>query len=241
MKERNLKNIVFMDRIPRAELVEIAKQEHAELVKLLQATIKAVSPEAKIKESEELVVHLGDSVLTITEPVFHEEGVLLGDIYTEGPDVIASSSITLYHPVFEREMFGGAHSLWYCDAMELGCYDWYEFGFYDQFVQRPNQPNEPNEPDEPNEPTRRFDPFALSPEDSDARYPFSKVHGGAKHHWRPVHLNVHGARAFAERWASWLGHNPKELPRHYKSLRIQPANHGVRELSGERRSRGLIP
>ena len=59
-------------------------------------------------------------------------------------DLVASSGISLQQPVNPEGFAGRAHSLWYCDAVKLGEYAWYETAFIEsQYVSNPAAPFPP--------------------------------------------------------------------------------------------------
>lgn len=216
----------------RSQRQQFAAETYEQLVKLLRSTIEHKVPEARFENSDELVVRLGDSVLTVSKPVFHEEGVLLAPTYSEGPDVIASSSLTLYHPVFAEQKFGGTHSLWYGDVSEVGMYHWHELGFCDRALL---------DKEDSSQDRRRFAPFALSPDAAEAQYPFNSVLYRPKHLWPPTRLDSRRMLDFAARWQSLLVHDPEDMRRYYDELLGQSKGDGYRVLGGERGSRRLSP
>ena len=119
-------------------------------------------------------------------------------------EVVAYAKITLTIPQGRDGYTGRSHSLWYCDAQDLGVFRWYETAFWDRKTYGLDN---------------RLVPFAMSPEGRDTALALSNgwhTHNVA----RPFMLIDQGdEESFVERWMKWFAqaaqgqlHCPSQMP-----------------------------
>ena len=119
-------------------------------------------------------------------------------------EVVTYTKITLTIPQGRDGYTGRSHSLWYCDAQDLGVFRWYETAFWDRNTYGLNN---------------RLVPFAMSPEGRDTAQALSNgwhTHNVA----RPFMLIDQGdEESFVERWMKWFAqaaqgqlHCPSQMP-----------------------------
>ena len=102
-----------------------------------------------------------------------------------GPfEVIACASIELLQTSTYNDYPGRSHSLWYCDAMHKGQFEWFELAFMDW---RNHQ---------------RMVPYAAQPEE--ILRAFERVISGTQLAWPLEQLDRADLREFVDRWIGWF-------------------------------------
>lgn len=141
-------------------------------------------------------VDLGDAAFTL--------GRARGVEYWDGPfEVIAYADVT----VTQWRSVGGTwvgrgHSLWFCDARDVGQFGWFELAFINSAFSgtRPS-----------------VEPYACSPAESE--YALSNVVGTKQVAWPVTEIDRADPGEFIERWLGWFAdaasselHRPSQLP-----------------------------
>ena len=118
-------------------------------------------------------------------------------------EVIASASIEVQQAVGANRYRGRSHSLWYCDAVDVGAFDWYETAFMFNPIGRGGSP--------------ATEPFALAPGEASGKAVAPVV---AEHQvaW-PFTVVKAEEQDFVNRWTSWFAEaaqwrlsHPRRMP-----------------------------
>ena len=101
--------------------------------------------------------------------------------------MIACASIELEQTSTHNDYPGRSHSLWYCDALQEGRFDWFELAFMDSplFGRR-----------------QRMEPYAEQPERISIA--FERVIGIAQLAWPLEQLDRADPQEFVDRWIGWF-------------------------------------
>lgn len=112
-----------------------------------------------------------------------------GEFHTPPLEVMAHASLGLRMPANENGYMGRSHSLWYCDAVREGEFQWYETAFMASPLVRGSGSEAP---------------FALPPRE-DAAKALWRGMDEYQLAWPFTPLNSGDLDEFIERWANWLG------------------------------------
>ena len=117
-------------------------------------------------------------------------------------EIVAYSKISVASVPNRRGYKGRSHSLWYCDAQEMGVFRWYETAFMDLLPTHPN----------------RVEPFALEPS-QDSYLALSTITDVYQMAWPFTPIDQGGEGDFIERWIGWFSdaaggllHRPRRMP-----------------------------
>ena len=140
-----------------------------------EATRPAVGWTIKLGKAS---LSVGTAAATSPNPWLWEEPVF---------DVVAHTKISINIPV-RNNYQGRSHSLWFCDALEEGQYQWFETSF----MVTPIIPQR-----------GLINPFALDPGEEAAQALWKGV-GSHQVAWPFEPLHASSLDSFIDRWASWL-------------------------------------
>lgn len=176
----------------RKELFQYACQSFEHLRATVQNTIVDNAPLAKTEQRDEQT-NLGDKITisSVTLAAARLEFVGPRIIQPErwnGPfEVIACASIELQQISTHNDYPGRSHSLWYCDALQEGRFEWFELAFMDSplFGGR-----------------RHMEPYAEQPERISIA--FDRVIGTAQLAWPLEQLDRADPQEFVDRWIRWF-------------------------------------
>lgn len=105
-----------------------------------------------------------------------------------GPfEVIACASIQLLQASTHNDYPGRSHSLWYCDALHEGRFEWFELAFMDSPFSGSRQ---------------RMEPYAAQPEEISIA--FEGVLGSTQLAWPLEQLDPADSQEFVDRWIGWF-------------------------------------
>ena len=173
----------------RKELFQDACRSFESLRATVQNTIVDNAPFAKTEERREQT-NLGDQITISSVMLFAARLEFVGPRIVEperwsGPfEVIACASIELLQTSSQNEYPGRSHSLWYCDALHEGRFEWFELAFMDW---RNHQ---------------RMVPYAAQPEEISIT--FERVISGTQLAWPLEQLDRADLREFVDRWIGWF-------------------------------------
>ena len=173
----------------RKELFQDACRSFENLRATVQNTIVDNAPFAKTEERHEQT-NLGDQITISSVTLVAARLEFAGPRIVEperwsGPfEVIACASIELLQTSSQNEYPGRSHSLWYCDALHEGRFEWFELAFMDW---RNHQ---------------RMVPYAAQPEEISIA--FERVMGGAQLAWPLEQLDRADPQEFVDRWIRWF-------------------------------------
>jgi eukaryotic-like serine/threonine-protein kinase len=109
----------------RNKLFEIAKHSLSNILQELRLQILQIAPKTKSASHALSYCELNGAILE-----FESINQIFPESLQSAPfDIIASGGIKIRISPNQYEYEGRAHSLWYCDAQEIGVYRWYEFAF----------------------------------------------------------------------------------------------------------------
>ena len=176
----------------RKELFQDACRSFENLRATVQNTIVDNAPFAKTEERREQT-NLGDQITisSVTLVAAHLEFAGPRIVEPErwsGPfEVIACASIELEQTSTHNDYPGRSHSLWYCDALQEGRFEWFELAFMDSplFGGR-----------------RRMEPYAAQPEGISIA--FDRVIGATQLAWPLEQLDRADPQEFVDRWIGWF-------------------------------------
>ena len=120
-------------------------------------------------------------------------------------DVIAHADVGIRIPPNQYEYEGRVHSLWFCDAREKGCFEWFETAFMvSPLIPRRGRQN----------------PFAMSPSEESAKALWTGV-SEWQVAWPFTPLTVGELEELINRWAGWFAdaaqgqlNHPASMPEH---------------------------
>ena len=176
----------------RKELFQDACQSFEHLRATVQNTIVDNAPLAKTEERYEQT-NLGDKITisSVTLAAARLEFVgprIIQPARWNGPfEVIACASIELQQISTHNDYPGRSHSLWYCDALHEGRFEWFELAFMDSplFGGR-----------------RHMEPYAEQPERISIA--FDRVIGTAQLAWPLEQLDRADPQEYVDRWIGWF-------------------------------------
>lgn len=173
----------------RKELFQDACRSFEHLRATVQNTIVDNAPFAKTEERREQT-NLGDQITISSVTLAAARLEFAGPRIVEperwsGPfEVIACASIELLQTSSQNEYPGRSHSLWYCDALHEGRFEWFELAFMDW---RNHQ---------------RMVPYAAQPEEISIA--FEGVLGTTQLAWPLEQLDRADSQEFVDRWIGWF-------------------------------------
>lgn len=101
--------------------------------------------------------------------------------------MIACASVELLQISTHNDYPGRSHSLWYCDALHKGQFEWFELAFMDPPLFGGQQ---------------RMEPYAAQPEQISIA--FERVVGTAQLAWPLEQLDRADPKEFVDRWIGWF-------------------------------------
>lgn len=173
----------------RKELFQDACRSFENLRARIQNTIVDNAPFAKTKERREQT-NLSDQITISIVTLVAARLEFVGPRIIEpkrwsGPfEVIACASIQLLQTSTHNDYPGRSHSLWYCDALHKGQFEWFELAFMDV---RNHQ---------------RMVPYAAQPEEISIA--FERVISGTQLAWPLEQLDRADPKEFVDRWIGWF-------------------------------------
>ena len=176
----------------RKELFQYACQSFEHLRATIQNTIVDNAPLAKTEERYEQT-NLGDKITISSVTLAAARLEFVGPRIVEpkrwsGPfEVIACASIQLLQTSTHNDYPGRSHSLWYCDALREGQFEWFELAFMDAPLLGGR---------------RRMAPYAAQPEEISIA--FERVISGAQLAWPLEQLDRADPQEFVDRWIGWF-------------------------------------
>ena len=183
----------------RQELLKGANRSLSRVVDLLSDQILSNAPASEQSDSDQqLSWTLNEATLSLAQIQLVSQKNDAGVI---GPpfDIISYTYISILVEPERHGYKGRSHSLWYCDAQEVGVFRWYETAFminpFNLVGQLP------------------FVPVALDPggEAYGALYPGTTLHQVA---WPFTSIDQGDEDAFIERWIEWFAEAAQGLLRH---------------------------
>ena len=176
----------------RKELFQDACRSFEHFRSTLQNTIVDNTRLAKIEERSEQT-NLGDkitiSIVTLVAARLKFVGprIIQPERWSGPFEVIACASIELLQTSTHNDYPGRSHSLWYCDALQEGRFEWFELAFMDSplFGGR-----------------RRMEPYAAQPEGISIA--FDRVIGATQLAWPLEQLDRADPKEFVGRWIGWF-------------------------------------
>lgn len=176
----------------RKELFQYACQSFEHLRATVQTTIVDNARLAKTEQRDEQT-NLGDKITISSVMLFAAHLEFVGPRITlperwNGPfEVIACASIELLQTSTYNDYPGRSHSLWYCDALHEGQFEWFELAFMDSPLFGGRQ---------------RMEPYAAQPEQISTA--FERVVGTAQLAWPLEQLDRADPQEFVDRWIGWF-------------------------------------
>lgn len=186
----------------RAELYLAAEQSLTHIAEQLHAQIVVNAPGSTPTGGTLWPCTLNNAQLNL-EPARIAEVLSAENHYQPPFEVIAYSQITIGIPPDRFDYHGRSHSIWYCDAQEIGVFRWYETSFMIQpLIARRG----------------RLDPFAMDPGE-EAYGALSPIMTEYQVAWPFMPIDQGNEAEFIERWIAWfadaaegrLGH-PTRMP-----------------------------
>ena len=180
----------------RDTLFEAACRALEHVVELLN---KKILSNASVSERTNPLSHwswsLNEAKLSVATPSRWVEAGPPDNTYDPPFEIIAYSAITLHIPPDRNGYEGRSHSLWYCDAQDVGVFRWYETAF----MFNPFSPKR-----------GRFNPFALAPrwEAYEALSPTIAEYQPA---WPFTRIDQGDEGDFLERWIDWFADGAQGL------------------------------
>ena len=188
----------------RETLAATAEQALTRIAATLRDAIMEAAPSASLSADLKIgwTIHLDRAELRLAPPTVASPSPWgsRGRLVFE---VIAFSELSLRVPADRSGYEGRSHSLWFCDAQEVGRYQWFETAFmFSPLIAK----------------TARQDPFSLNPGEDAA----AAVGAGMAHiqvAWPFTALTPGDLDEFIGRWAAWLAdasqgqiHRPSSMP-----------------------------
>ena len=176
----------------RKKLFQDACRSFEHLRSTVQDTIVDNTPFAEYEERREQT-NLGDQITISSVTLVAARLEFAGPRIVEperwsGPfEVIACASIELDQTSTHNDYPGRSHSLWYCDALHEGRFDWFELAFMDSPLFGGRQ---------------RMEPYAAQPEQISIA--FERVIGTAQLAWPLEQLDRADPQEFVDRWIGWF-------------------------------------
>jgi eukaryotic-like serine/threonine-protein kinase len=115
----------------RSALMDASLRSFPGISESLRSAIENAASAARVSRSggSAWTATLGGATIRMTEPVRNGSPSWAGPHAVPPFDVIASASLPITVPPSRIGYRGRSHSLWYCDAVEVGRYGWYETAF----------------------------------------------------------------------------------------------------------------
>ena len=176
----------------RKELFQYACQSFEHLRATVQTTIVDNTPFAEYEERREWT-NLGDKItissvtLAAARLEFVGPRIVEPERWSGSFEVIACASIQLLQTSTHNDYFGRSHSLWYCDALRKGQFEWFELAFMDSPFSDSRQ---------------RMEPYAAQPKEISIA--FEGVFGSTQLAWPLEQLDRADPQEFVDRWIGWF-------------------------------------
>ena len=173
----------------RKELFQDACRSFENLRATVQNTIVDNAPLAKTEQRDEQT-NLGDQItissvtLVAARLEFADPRIVEPERWSGPFEVIACASIELLQTSTYNDYPGRSHSLWYCDALHEGQFEWFELAFMDW---RNHQ---------------RMVPYAAQAEEISRA--FEGVFGTTQLAWPLEQLDRADPQEFVDRWIGWF-------------------------------------
>src|SRR5947209_10222036 len=168
----------------RRGLLRIAQQSLGLILEGLVERIREAAPAATVTRSPNLVVQLGNGMLSVNSIQPAPPRCLAAFGGPSAFDVIAYTTIAVQKPRDRFGYEGRSHSLWFCDAHDEGVYRWFEMAFMIYGMTRAHV---------------SIDPFAIDPTDEDAAGAFWSGISVRQVAWEPVPFDQGNEEQFIER------------------------------------------
>jgi serine/threonine-protein kinase len=188
----------------RQGLADTGVQALTRVAATLRDAVMDAAPSASLSTGLKVgwTIQLGQAELRLAPPVIASPNPW-GSRGTPAFDLIAFSELSLRVPADHYGYEGRNHSLWFCDAQEVGRYQWFETAFMlSPFTAR----------------MARQDPFSLDPGEQAARA-VRRGMADIQVAWPFTALTVGDLDEFMGRWAGWLAdaaqgqlHRPSTMP-----------------------------
>ena len=184
----------------RQELYNDAKQKLDQLGQLLADHIAFNASTAKYNAApHQRSWTLNDAKLSLVSPELVKRGV--SDFVDDLPfEVVAYSTITVSQPPSKYQVVsyeGRSHSLWFCDAHDVGVFRWYETAFMLLRCRRVT-----------------LSPFSLSPVTRNAAIAIGPALHTVQLAWPFTPIDQGGEDEFFERWLLWFAEGAQGQLRH---------------------------
>jgi len=204
---RDSKNRSEADR--RAGLGDAATRSLGRISSALKDAIERAAPSASIQLDRDSgwSITLNQARLQFV-PATATKPTTWGSQKPPAFDVIAHAAISIRIPLGRDEYEGRGHSLWYCDAQEVGRYKWFETAF----MVSPLIPRH-----------ARQDPFPLSPGEDSAKALWAGL-AEFQVAWPFVPIDLGDLDEFIGRWAGWFADAAQGQLRHPRSMPERPPN-----------------
>ncbi len=201
----------------RKRLFRIAQQSLGPLLEGLVEQIGEAAPAATVARLPNLVVQLGEGMLSVDSIQPAPAGCLAAFHRSPPFDVIAYTAISVRQPPDHYAYEGRSHSLWFCDAHDEGSYRWFETAFMlGVWVPMRSTVN----------------PFALPPTDEKAAEAFAQFSSNCQIAWEPLPCDQGDEQQFIERWLGWFAAAVGGTLRHPPSMPEQSGGHHRHHPSG---------
>ena len=194
-----LRSHAFAEDEKRRTLLERRKelfQDACRLFEHLRATVQStIVDNASLAKTEQWdeQTNLSDKITISSVTLVAARLEFVGPRIVEperwgGPfEVIACASIQLLQTSTHNDYFGRSHSLWYCDVLHKGQFEWFELAFMDSPFSGSR---------------RRVEPYAAQPEESSIA--FEGVFGSTQLAWPLEQLDRADPQEFVDRWIGWF-------------------------------------
>lgn len=169
----------------RADLAATGLRAFEGLYRSLSDFVLEHAPSCRIEPVGGLLIALADGQLFLQQPENTKVGALLHERIASPLDAILHTRITVAQNAAGYR--GRSHSLWYCDAHELGVYRWYEMAFMPAIMLSTNE----------------MMPYNLDPS-RDSALAFGFGGGDHKLARQPTSVDQGEEAAFVERWMGLL-------------------------------------
>lgn len=200
----------------RRGLLRIAQQSLGLILEGLVERIREAAPAAMVTRSPNLVVQLGNGMLSVNSIQPAPSRCLAAFGGPPAFDVIAYTTIAVQKPRDRYGYEGRSHSLWFCDAHDEGVYRWFETAF----MVFPLIPR-----------TSSVNPFAFPPMDEEAAEAFSPTTAEYQVAWEPLPFDQGDEEQFIERWLGWFAgaaggglHMPSQMPENSGGRHRRPSS-----------------
>jgi eukaryotic-like serine/threonine-protein kinase len=193
----------------RDDLLRDAFSSFRQIGEELKLTIVENAPAAELKSAKDggWSVRLNQASLALSSgaPALLQPG---GGRLPIRLDVIAFASISVRIPTNRYDYEGRSHSLWFCDAAEIGRYGWFETAFmFNPMMGRHSS----------------VAPFAAQPGEEIAEQALGPGQGTHQLAWPFTPLILSDLGDFVSRWASWLAQGAQDRLNFPSTMPERPA------------------